>query len=79
MTYCSLSDMALPETVEVMEELLNSYLALEHLGLHALLNVELNVQSASRLADAKPVEVGCIALGDTCSILEVFSYGSWWS
>lgn len=57
--------MAFPEAVEVVEELLDSYLALEDLGLHALLNVELNVQSARRLADAEAVEVGGIALGDT--------------
>lgn len=65
MTYTSLSDVALPQAVEVVEELLYSYLALEDLGLHALLNVELNVQGVRRLADTEPIEVGGIALRDT--------------
>jgi hypothetical protein len=37
--------MTFSKSVEVIEELLDSYLALDHLGLQALLNVELNIES----------------------------------
>ena len=67
-TYGSLSDVAFSQAIEVMEELLDSYLPLEHLGLHALLNVQLDVKSASRLCDSEAVEVGSVALCDTYEV-----------
>lgn len=43
-TYSSHSDCAFPESVEVLEELLDTDTILEHIGLESSLHIQLNVQ-----------------------------------
>lgn len=69
-TYGGLSDETLSQAVEIVEKLLDADLSLEDLGLHALFNVELNVDNAGGLGDAEAVQV----LRSTLSDL----YGSSW-
>jgi len=64
-TYACLSDEALSEPVEVVEELLDADLSLEDLGLHASLHVQLDVKDARWLRDAEATKVRGLALSDS--------------
>jgi hypothetical protein len=55
--YTCLSDEALSQAVEVVEELLDADLSLEHFGLHASFDIELDVKNARWLGDAEAAEV----------------------
>jgi len=51
--YTSLTDSALSEAIEIMEEFLDADLTLENLGLHPLFNIEFDVNHICGLSDAE--------------------------
>lgn len=64
LTYWCLTDEALSQAIEVVEEFLDTDLPLEDFSLHALLNVEFNVDNVGGLCDAEAVQIIRTALSD---------------
>jgi hypothetical protein len=62
--YASLSDGSLSKAIEVMEEFLDTDLSLEDLSLHALFNVQFDVNHICWLSDTESAQVGRRSLSD---------------
>ena len=60
--YTSLTDSALSEAIEIMEEFLDADLPLKDFGLHTLFNVKFNVNHILRLDDAESTKIGWLTL-----------------
>lgn len=65
MPYTSLSDCSLSEAIEVVEEFLDTDLSLEDLSLHALFNVQFNVDHILWFGNAESTQVGRLTLCDS--------------